>query len=195
MIEKRRKKPSIRRDSNPRPQEFCSAGVCSTSVLPRCPRVLAKLYLMSSKRQKGKQLATNKALYLITSVTTATTSYLVLRGSRRGFKRSGCRHTIWSVPGARSQDLKNRQDSCPSCFRQRRSTVKTGDIDQPKWTWVKSWWQIRLSGPIWTFGEVSLYSRWPPRTIWSNKNWQFCNLLGDRKKSKYWVSITMTKGI
>ena len=36
-IEKRRKKPSTRRDSTPRPQEFCSSGVCSTAVLYRCP--------------------------------------------------------------------------------------------------------------------------------------------------------------
>ena len=34
MIEKRRKKPSALWDSNPLPQEICSAGVvCSTAVL------------------------------------------------------------------------------------------------------------------------------------------------------------------
>ena len=33
-IEKRRKNPSTQQDSNPQPQEFCSAGMCSTAVLP-----------------------------------------------------------------------------------------------------------------------------------------------------------------
>ena len=36
---KRRKKPSTRQESNPRPQEFCSAGMCSTDV----PQPLSKL--------------------------------------------------------------------------------------------------------------------------------------------------------
>ena len=51
---------------------------------------------------------------------------------------------------------------------------------------------IRLSCPIWTFREVSLYPSWPPcflQTIRPNKNQWFGNLFGDRKKSEYWVSF------
>ena len=48
------------------------------------------------------------------------------------------------------------------------------------------------SGPIWTLGEVSLYPSWPNIFLWpirSNKNWGFGDLLGDLKKSEYWISI------
>ena len=37
---KRRNKPSTQQESNPRPQKFCSAGVCSTAVLKLLPRAL-----------------------------------------------------------------------------------------------------------------------------------------------------------
>ena len=37
LIEWRRKNPSTRQDSNPQPQELCSAGLCSTAVLQPLP--------------------------------------------------------------------------------------------------------------------------------------------------------------
>ena len=42
-IEEIRKKPIIRRDSNPRHQQICSAGVCSTAVLQPIPIVISYL--------------------------------------------------------------------------------------------------------------------------------------------------------
>ena len=55
---------------------------------------------------------------------------------------------------------------------------------------------IWLSGPFWTFREVSLYPSWPRhflRPIWSNKNQGFGVLVRDLKKSEYWVSIKNSK--
>ena len=42
VIEREEEKPSIRQESNPRPQEFCSADLCSTVALSN--EVLVKNY-------------------------------------------------------------------------------------------------------------------------------------------------------
>ena len=44
-IEEIRKKPIIRRDSNPRHQQICSAGVCSIAMLQPIPIVISYLCL------------------------------------------------------------------------------------------------------------------------------------------------------